>query len=193
VVPELEPAIRSFLAHATGTQPTFVDNSFDFGLKIKYEPLDSLGTDRLVAAYSAVENHGVPIIVCSLGTATTIDVINKDREFLGGIIAPGLDSMTEALHMKAARLPKVEIRRPGELFGNSTVDSIRSGVYNGYFAMVFGLIAMFKKRVGGETRVVATGGNAEIAAAESESIDVVDPDLVLTGLIALARPGCPGN
>jgi type III pantothenate kinase len=187
VVPDIESSMRSFLTAATGVEPIFVDNSFDFRLKINYEPLESLGTDRLVAAFAAVEKYGAPLIVCSLGSATTIDVVSKDREFLGGVIAPGMSAMAEALHIKAARLPKVDLTRPDELLGNSTVDSIRSGVYNGYFAMISGLIAMFKKRVGGDTRVIATGGNAELAAAECDSIDVADADLVLSGLNGLSR------
>src|SRR5688572_7955862 len=109
VVGEIEPTITSFLRETTGVEPTFVNNSFDFGLKINYQPLDSLGTDRLVAAFAAVEKFGAPCIVCSLGTATTIDMVNEDHEFLGGIIAPGLDAMAEALHLKAPRLPKVEM------------------------------------------------------------------------------------
>lgn len=188
VVPPVQAAVSKFLREATGIEPVFVDNSFDLGLKINYDPLESLGTDRLVAAFAAVENYGAPCIVCSLGTATTIDVVSRDREFLGGVIAPGMRAMAEALHIKAARLPSVDITRPDDLLGNSTVDSIRSGVYNGYIAMVSGLVEMFKKRVGGETRVIATGGNAELAAADCDSIDVVDPDLVLSGLNALARP-----
>jgi type III pantothenate kinase len=187
VVPQVRAAVSSFLRNAAGVAPVFVDNSFDFGLKINYEPLDSLGTDRLLAAFAAAEKYGAPVIVCSLGTATTIDAVGKDREFLGGVIAPGMTAMADALHMKAARLPKVEVTRPDDLLGNSTVASIRSGVYNGYISMVSGLVDMFKKRVGDDTRVIATGGNAQIAAAECESIDVVDPDLVLNGLNALSR------
>ena len=187
VVPPVRDAVTSFLREAVGVEPKFVDNSFDFGLMITYDPLESLGTDRLVAAFAAAEKYGAPVVVCSVGTATTIDVVSNDREFLGGVIAPGMGAMAEALHLKAARLPKVDITRPDKLLGNSTVDSIRSGVYNGYFAMVSGLIAMFKKRVGGDTRVIATGGNAELAATECDSIDVVDSDLVLRGLNALSR------
>ena len=184
VVPPIESAMRSFLESATGVDPAFVTNDFDFGLKINYEPLDSLGTDRLVNAFAAVEKYGAPVIVCSLGTATTIDVVNTDREFLGGIIAPGRDAMAEALHLKASRLPRVEVERPDGLLGNSTVESIRSGVYHGYVAMVEGLIARIKLEVG-NSKVVATGGNAQIAAAESDSIDFVDPDLIMSGLRAL--------
>lgn len=187
VVPHIEPSIASFLRESAGVEPVFIGNSSDFGLKINYAPLESLGTDRIVAAFAAVEKYGAPVIVCSLGTATTIDVVNADREFLGGIIAPGMNAMAEALHLKAAKLPKVDVARPDDLLGNSTVDAIRSGVYNGYFAMICGLVEMFRKRVGDDARVVATGGNSEIAAVECDSIDVADTELILNGLNLLSR------
>src|SRR6188768_475522 len=112
VVPEIDASMKDFLRSITNSDPVFVNNSFDSGLKINYEPLDSLGTDRLVNAFAAVEKDGAPCIVCSLGTATTIDVVNANREFLGGIIAPGIDAMAEAIQMKAPRLPRVEITKP---------------------------------------------------------------------------------
>ena len=181
VVPELEGAMYEFLREATGESPTFVDNYFDLGLKISYEPLESLGTDRLVAAFAAVEKHGAPCIICSLGTATTLDVVSESREFLGGIIAAGVDALAEALSLKASKLPKVEMVWPQFLIGNSTGDAMRSGVYHGYVAMVEGLL----KRIRGEygSTVVATGGNAAMAA---ELADAIEPDLVLNGLRMLA-------
>lgn len=186
VVPDLTASMTSFLHDAAGVEPVFVRNSFDFGLKIKYEPLESLGTDRLVAAFAAVEKHGAPSIVCSMGTATTIDVVNADREFLGGIIAPGLGAMAEALHVKTAQLPNVDPTQPDSLLGNSTPASIRSGVFHGYIAMVEGLIARFREVVG-DAKVIATGGNAAIISAEVSAIEIVDVDLVLTGLKRLVR------
>jgi len=187
VVPEIENGMRSFLRDTIGTEPVFVNNSFNFGLGINYEPLDSLGTDRLVAAFAAVEKYGAPVIACSLGTATTIDVVNKDREFLGGIIAPGLNLMAAALYMNASRLPHVQVEKPESLLGTSTDHSIRSGVFNGYVSMFRGLIEMFRSTI--DAKAVATGGNAELIANECDSIDVVDPDLVLSGLSLLSQRG----
>jgi type III pantothenate kinase len=178
VVPQVDGMMREFLRGSTGSDPIFVDNSFDFGLKINYEPLESLGTDRLVNAFAAVEKYGAPCIVCSFGTATTIDVVNADREFLGGIIAPGIDAMADALHAKAAKLPRVEVEKPERVLGNSTVESIRSGVYHGYVAMVEGLIEKVTSEVGAMTKVM-TGGNAVLVA---DIADIVDHDLVLKGL-----------
>ena len=186
VVPGIEPSLRLFLSETTGVDPVFVDNTFDFGLKINYEPLDSLGTDRLVAAYAAVEKYEAPCIVCSLGTATTIDVVSPNREFIGGIIAPGMDAMAEALHLKAPRLPKVEAGKPEAVLGNSTVESIRSGLYYGYVSMVEGLIARVQSEVG-ITRVIGTGGNAERLSKEFARMMRVDSDLLLEGLSLMAR------
>ncbi len=184
VVPDVEDALRSFLREATVAEPILVTNSLDFGLKINYEPLDSLGTDRLVNAFAAVEKYGAPVIVCSLGTATTIDVVNADREFLGGIIAPGMDAMAEALHLKAPRLPRLETDKPVKLLGNSTAESIQSGVYNGYVAMVGGLIEDLKGQIGGAT-LITTGGRSHILSERLVN-HKVDTDLLLCGLKILA-------
>lgn len=186
VVPELDEAMRRFLRDAIGLEPVFANNSFDFGLKINYEPLDSLGTDRLVAAFGAVEKYGPPCIVCSLGTATTIDVVSADREFLGGVIAPGMSAMAAALYLKTSKLTQVEISKPPELLGNSTRDSIKSGVYNGYLAMVQGLVSRFEETVGDDAKTIATGGLSELVTAECDLFDIVDPDLILHGLARLS-------
>jgi type III pantothenate kinase len=185
VVADIEHTMRDFLREMTDTDPVFVRNSFDFGLRIDYAPLESLGTDRLVNAFAAVKKFGAPCIVCSLGTATTIDVVSAEREFLGGIIAPGIDAMGEALHLKAPRLPKLATAKPEKLLGNSTEDSIQSGIYNGYVAMVEGLITRMRSE-SGVVRVVGTGGNAERLSAEFAGMMVVDPDLMLNGLMILA-------
>ncbi|PYS97944.1 MAG: pantothenate kinase [Acidobacteria bacterium] len=183
VVPEIDPSMRDFLRSLAESDPVFVNNSFDFDLMIKYAPLDSLGTDRLVNAFAAIERYGVPCIVCSLGTATTIDVVNADREFLGGIIAPGMDAMAEALHLKAPRLPKVAAEKRDNLLGNSTEESVQSGIYNGYVAMVEGLLERVRKEFEIKNTIL-TGGNAKAVALDT---DVIDSDLLLNGLRILAE------
>ena len=185
VVPESTESLNSLLVETAGIAPDVVDNNFDFGFKIKYKPLESLGTDRLVNAYSAVEKYGEPAIVCSLGTATTIDVVSADREFLGGIIGPGMDVLAEALNLKAPRLPQVKIDGSPRLLGNTTEESIRSGIYFGYVAMVEGLITRIRSEAG-VSRVIATGGNAERLANEFGGMMTVDTDLLLKGLRLLA-------
>jgi type III pantothenate kinase len=175
-----------YVTGLTCAGPIFVTNTLNFGLRINYEPLESLGTDRLVNAFAAVEKHGAPCIVCSLGTATTIDVVNAEREFLGGIIAPGMDAMADALHSKAARLPDVEIERPDDLLGNSTVEAIRSGVYYGYVALVEGLVTRIRNETG-IVRIIATGGNAGRVSEEFAGMITVEKDLLLEGLRMLTK------
>ncbi|MEO8573319.1 MAG: type III pantothenate kinase [Pyrinomonadaceae bacterium] len=186
VVPEIDIPMTKFLREVTNSEPTFVNNSFDFGLKINYEPLESLGTDRLVNAFAVVEKYGAPCIVCSLGTATTIDVINAEKEFLGGIIAPGMDAMSAALHLKASRLPHVKVERPKHTIGNSTIESIRSGVYYGYVSMVEGMITRMRTEYG-ISRIVGTGGNVGLVSAEFAGLMTLDLDLTLNGLRILGR------
>ena len=186
VVPPIESAMRSALESMTRIDPLFVTNDFDFGFKINYEPLASLGTDRLVNAYAAAEKYGAPCIVCSLGTATTIDVVSADREFLGGIIAPGMDVLNDALHANAPRLPRVDTTRPDALLGNTTLDSIRSGLYHGYVAMIEGLVTRVRT-VTGISRVVGTGGNAIRLSDEFAGIMAIDENLLLEGIHRLAR------
>src|SRR4030095_7414252 len=183
VVSEIDASMGDFLRSVTRTDPIFINNSFDFGLKIDYEPLDSLGTDRVVNAFAAVEKYGAPCIVCSLGTATTIDVVSAGREFLGGIIAPGIDAMAEVLHLKASKLPKVEISEPESLIGTTTLASIQSGVYHGYVAMVEGLLEKIREEFEVE-KTIFTGGNAKVVAREA---NIVDHDLMLDGLQRLHR------
>jgi type III pantothenate kinase len=190
VVPAIDESMRKFLLSSSASTPIFVDNSFDFGLKINYEPLDSLGTDRLVNAFAAVEKYGAPCVVCSLGTATTVDVVSADHEFLGGVIAPGLEAMAEALHLKAPRLPQVGTTKPESLLGSSTAKSIRSGVYHGYVAMVAGLVMRIRTE-SGVSRVVGTGGNAGRFSAEFTGLMSIDSNLVLDGLRRLHRSGPP--
>lgn len=189
VVPPLDHALAQFLNDATGIDPIFIKNDFDFGLKIMYEPISALGTDRLINAYSAAEKYGVPCIVCSFGTATTFDAVNKDRFFLGGVIAPGMKTMARALHLNTAQLPEVDIDPPASVIGNTTSSSIRSGIFYGQIAMAEGLIGKIKKEMSDNPRVVATGGFASMIADRTSAIDVVDDNLLLEGLRRLSSSG----
>lgn len=182
VVPEVEVSVREFIRTDFEIDPVFVRNDDDFGLTIKYEPLSDAGSDRLVNTFSAVEKYGVPCIVCSFGTALTIDVVNKFRVLVGGLIAPGMNTLTTALNLATSKLPKVEIAKPAELIQNTTVGSIQSGVVYGYFGLAEELISRVKKEIGGDPTVVATGGFAHLIAENTSSINVVDDDLLLTGL-----------
>ncbi len=192
VVPELDETCRKFCKELFKVTPVFVDSTFDFGLKINYEPVTSVGADRLINASAAVAKYGKPAIVCSFGTATTIDTVNSKSEFLGGIIAPGMGTMAESLHLKTAKLPQVQIAKPEHLIGNSTESSIQSGTFNGYIALVEGLIVRFLQEAstdgsGISPKVVGTGGFVRVIAQECNLIEIVDENLTLDGLRLLAK------
>lgn len=182
VVPEADASFREFIETQYAVEPIYVRNDFDFGLTIKYEPLEDAGSDRLVNAFSAVEKYGAPCIVCSFGTALTVDVVNKYRVLVGGLIAPGINTLAAALKLTTSKLPEVSIEKPAALIQNNTVDSIRSGIVYGYFGLVERLIASTRIEIGGETKVVATGGSAAMIAENTTQIDVVDDNLLLDGL-----------
>jgi len=182
VVPELKNAYLELSQKYYNLEPIFVDSSFDFNITIKYFPAENLGVDRLVAAFAAVGKYGVPCIVCDFGTATTIDVVSSKSEYLGGIIAPGMQTMSEALFLKTAQLPKIKIGKPESVIGNSTIKSIESGIYFGYVGLVDGIIERMRGELGETPKVIATGGFAKLIAESSGKIDVVEENLMLEGL-----------
>jgi type III pantothenate kinase len=182
VVPEADVGVTALLRDPFRIEPIFVANDWDLGLKINYEPLTSVGTDRLVNASAAAAKYGVPCIVCSFGTATTIDAVNTEREYLGGLIAPGLGTLSNALRRNTSKLPEVSIEVPANVIQNTTTGSIRAGIVFGYLGLVEGLIARVTKEMGGTPKVVATGGSALLIAENSGCLDVVDENLILDGL-----------
>ena len=186
VVPELDIPLRTFLKEILGVDPFIVKNDLDFGLTIHYQPLEAAGTDRLVNSFAAAEKYGVPCIVCSFGTATTIDVVDKTRTLLGGLIAPGMKTMAKALHLNTAQLPEVEIVTPDRVINHTTETSIQAGVFYSQIGLVESAIARIKKEIGDNPKVIATGGFASMIAENTNVIDIVDEDLLLDGLRILA-------
>ncbi|MGI8495614.1 MAG: type III pantothenate kinase, partial [Pyrinomonadaceae bacterium] len=128
VVPPLNFTFQKMSENYFGHKAVFVDNTLDFGLKILYNPPSDVGADRLVDAVAAIERYGMPCIVVDFGTATTFDAINDKGEYLGGIITPGITISSDALFQRAAKLPRVEIKKPENVIGASTVGSIQSGL-----------------------------------------------------------------
>ena len=182
VVPELNNVISQVCDQLFKITPRFVDATWDFGFAIDYHPPSAAGTDRLVNCFAAASKYGSPVVACSFGTATTIDVVSADNAYIGGIISPGMATMAKALQLETSKLPNVTIESPETVVGKTTVASIRSGIVNGHIAMVDGLL----KRIGTNGKVVATGGFAKLIAAETAAIDVVDENLTLEGLRLLA-------
>lgn len=187
VVPGVNSQLSDALKAAFDIDVRFVTNEMDFGLDIKYEPLAAAGTDRLVNAFSAAEKYGVPVIACSFGTATTIDVVDKNRVLLGGLIAPGMKTMAKALHLNTAQLPEIEINTPDTVINHTTETSIQAGIFYSQIGLVESSIARIKKEIGDNPKVIATGGFASMIAENTDVIDVVDEDLLLDGLRILAE------
>ena len=187
VVPEIDETVAILIAEKCGVDARVVRNDQDFGLKIKYEPLSAIGSDRLVNSFASMQKYGAPCVVCSFGTATTVDVVGVNNEFLGGIIAPGMETMAKALHLNASRLPDITIEKPPTIIANNTVDSIRSGIYFGQMGMIEGIIRRMSDDLETRPTVIATGGFAQAVEDETTVIDIVDENLLLEGLNLLFK------
>lgn len=182
VVPQLNEALKSISQQLFHLTPKFVDHTTNTGLKLRYDQPSELGADRIVDAVAAVEKYGAPCIVVDFGTATTFNLVNSEREYLGGIIAPGLMTCAEALFSRAAKLPRVTIERPKKLIGTSTVEAMQSGIFYGYASLVDGLIERMLEAMDDTPRVIATGGLAFLMKNVSKHISEVDDNLTLDGL-----------
>jgi type III pantothenate kinase len=157
------------------------------GIPVRYTPAGDVGADRIVNAVAAREKYGkdgVPLIVVDFGTGTTFDIISRAGEYLGGIICPGINISAEALFQRAARLPRVEVRKPPTVIGQNTVGAMQSGLFFGYVEMVDGLVRRIRTELegGAQAVVIATGGLADVISGESRAIQHVDANLTLDGL-----------
>ncbi len=189
VVPPLDPILRQVCELYFHHKPLFIEPGVKTGLPILTDNPAEVGADRIVNCVAAHELYGraghssaTPIIVVDMGTATTFDVISKKGEFLGGAIAPGLRISADALFSRAARLPRVDIKRPAKVIGTNTVDNMQIGLYYGYIGLVDGILARMIAELGPDTKVVATGGLSKLIAAGSQYLTTVDDMLTLTGL-----------
>jgi len=186
VVPNATDRLIDVLRRKIGKPPFVVTNDLDFGLKINYEPISAVGTDRLVNSFAAAEQYGLPCIVCSFGSATTIDAVSGERELLGGLIAPGFGMMAGALHLGTAQLPATEIGRADSPINHTTRDSIRAGIFYSQLGLIETAVSKMKEVVGEQVKVIATGGFSSFMAERSQSIDQTDENLTLNGLRILS-------
>ncbi|MDQ3472359.1 MAG: type III pantothenate kinase [Acidobacteriota bacterium] len=185
VVPPLNYTLKTMAETYFNLSPLFVDSNTNTGLTILYEPATDVGADRIVDAVAAIEKYGAPCIIVDFGTATTFDVINSNGEYLGGVITPGIMISSDALFERAAKLPRVDIKRPQRVIGSSTTTAMQSGLYYGYTALVDGVLKKIVEELGGSGKsphIIATGGLAPLIATGSEYIKVVDDTLTLDGL-----------
>ena len=193
VVPSLLPVFQAVCRRFFEVEPIVVGSTIRTGMRIRYERPHEVGADRIVDAIAARDRHGPPpLIVVDFGTATVFDAIDDEGDYLGGAISPGVGIAAEALFSRASRLARVELERPSNAIGRTTTESIQSGMLFGYVGLVEGIIARFKAELGGG-RVVGTGGWAERIARETDSVDVVDQDLSLWGLLLIYQMNAEGT
>jgi type III pantothenate kinase len=152
------------------------------GIALRYDDPRELGSDRIANAVAARERHGAPCIVVDFGTSTNFDVLSADGEYVGGVLAPGIEISMEALFRRAARLVKVDFTEPPSVIGKTTATALQSGLVYGFAGQVDGIVAAIRGELGVDAPVVATGGLAELIAPHSKTIGGIDPLLTLEGL-----------
>jgi type III pantothenate kinase len=182
VVPPVNWTLAEMSRIYFGQKALFVELGVKTGMAVLVDNPLEVGADRIVNGVAAFHKYGGPCIVVDFGTAITFDAISARGEYLGGVIAPGLGIASEALFARAARLPRVEIKDPGKVIGTNTVTHMQAGLYYGAVDMVDGMLARMKAELGGEVKVVATGGQARLVAKGSKQIQDTDDFLTLTGL-----------
>jgi type III pantothenate kinase len=182
VVPPIMFSLERMCAKYFNITPLVVGPGIKTGLDIKSDNPKEVGADRIVNAVAAIYYYKLPLIIVDFGTATTYCYINENKQYMGGVIAPGISISTEALYSKAAKLPRIEIARPNGVIGKNTVHAMQAGIVFGYVGQVEGIITRIKQEANANPTVIATGGLATLIGKESEMIDHVDPFLTLKGL-----------
>lgn len=199
VVPPVAQSLSRMCERYLHVQPMIVGPGVKTGLNVRTENPREVGADRIVNAVAAIALYGPPLIIVDFGTATTFCAVNAKGEYLGGVIAPGIQISTEALYARTAKLPRVELVTPERVIGKNTVASIQSGILYGFVGQVDGIVRHMKQEMirfgevphGTHIKVVATGGLADWVASKSETIEVVNGLLTLEGLSLILRRNRP--
>lgn len=187
VVPSLQNMLTELSGRSFGVEPFFVSYKNKLNLNIKIDNPEELGADLIAAAAAGVEKYGSPSIIIDFGTATTITAINRDGDFLGVSIAPGLAISCEALYMYAPHLPRINLVSPPSVIGINTVSAMQSGVFLGYGHLIRGIVGDMKKIIGDSARVIATGGLASVFDKGHKIVDIVNQDIVLEGIYIIYK------
>jgi len=182
VVPSLLPVFEEISQKYFHIKPFVVGREGEIGMPILYEDPKEVGADRLSTSIAAFELYKGQVIVVDFGTATTFDVISEKGEYIGGVIAPGIGISSQALFEKGAQLPHVELAKPERVIGRNTKKSMQAGIVYGSVGQVKEILSRIKREIGGNPKIVATGGYASLIAPEIEMIDTVNQELVLEGL-----------
>jgi len=181
-VPVLVREYEAFAERYLEAELLVVGPGVKTGIAILYDNPHEVGPDRIVNAVAARERHGAPCIVVDFGTSTNFDAVSRAGEFVGGVLAPGIETSMEALFARAARLVKVDFTEPPAVIGKTTVGALQSGLVYGFAGQVDGIVERMRGELGEDARAIATGGLAELIAPHSRTIELVDPGLTLEGL-----------
>jgi len=184
-VPPVVPTLDRMFQKYFHVKPLVVGPGVKTGVVIRYDNPREVGSDRIVIAVAAYEKYGGPLIVVDFGTATIFDVISKEGEYVGGVMAPGINVSVEALFTQAAKLPRIELVKPATVLARNTVHAMQSGVIFGFAGQVDEVVARLKEEMGAAAdgmKVIATGDMAELVAPETSVIEAIDPYLNLDGL-----------
>ncbi len=182
VVPDLTDIFSVISRKYLEVEPVIVDGSMNLGFRIHYKDPSAVGADRLCNAVAGFRKHGGPLIVIDFGTATTFDVVAEKGDYLGGVIALGLESTAAELHRRTAKLPKIELHFPEKIIGSDTVSSMQAGIMFGAVDAVEGMIKRIREELGSKPKVIATGGLAAVIAQHTSVIEACEPSLVLDGV-----------
>jgi len=181
-VPRVRASVVDMLRRFFNVDPLVVTSGVKTGIKIMTDNPKEVGADRIVNAVAAKNKYKRSVIVVDLGTAITLDIITAQGDYLGGVIAPGIELASDSLRERAAALPSVELIAPTRVVGKNTVDAMKSGIIYGFAELVDGLVTRVRDELGENYLAVATGGYAEIVAPLTKNITQVDPALTLEGL-----------
>jgi type III pantothenate kinase len=181
-VPQLSRSYAEFAERYTSAELLELGPGVKTGIPVRYDDPREVGPDRIANAVAAAERYGAPCIVVDFGTSTNFDVVSADAEYVGGVLAPGIEVSMEALFERAARLRKVDFIEPASVIGKTTVAALQSGVVYGFAGQVDGIVKAIRGELGEDARAIATGGLAELIYPHATTIERVDPFLTLEGL-----------
>jgi type III pantothenate kinase len=182
VVPPLNPNMVQLAEQYFNSTPLMVEAGIKTGIRIRFENPKEVGADRIVNSTAIRHLYGSPAIAVDMGTAIVFDIVSKEGDYIGGVIAPGITIAAEALFTRTAKLPRIELTHPRTAIGSNTIEAMRSGLVYGYVGMIEGIVARIQAEIGAKAKVIATGGDAELIAKETGVIDVVNSNLALQGL-----------
>ncbi|NLZ38938.1 MAG: type III pantothenate kinase [Firmicutes bacterium] len=188
VVPPLMPALTEMSRRYLRCEPMVLNSELQTGIRLLVDNPYEVGADRIANAVAGYELYGGPLIIVDFGTATTFDAVSESGDYLGGAIAPGIAISMEALFLRAAKLPKVELVHPQHVIGRNTVASMQSGLIYGFAGQIDGIVKKMAKEFSSQPQIIATGGLAALISQETETKMQIDPFLTLKGLqIIFAR------